>query len=317
MLATVFAIQVRNQVKNLDLSLEGNSILRDASSRIIQAAEHRAMSERKSAEGETKAEHKVCTLSPILAKTCITSCNFDNPSCTTISCETLYGTCTLPDCCVSAKQVGDKIVTTECYRGCCLAVDQNGNATTPYPCKPRGRHCFPGNAVAELKSGYSRRLDRLLVGDQVKVAQNTFSDVFMFTHKVSEATSEFVRIRLASNHTIRLTPGHFIYANGDAIPAGFVKVGDELTLGTGAKSAVISISTAVETGLYNPQTLHGDIVVDGVVSSTYTTAFSPTLGHATLSPLRLLYLALGVTLRMFESGADCLARLLPSAPLGI
>jgi hypothetical protein len=313
MILTICASQARNQVGNFEPGLEKKSIFRGASSGLIQAAEHPTFWQRKLAQAENKSDPRVCSLSPVLVKPCLDSCNFDFPTCTTVSCETMSATCTLPECCVSAKQVGAMIVTTECYKGCCIAVDQNGTLTTPYPCKPKGRHCFPGNALAELKSGYYRRLDRLLVGDQVKVSENTFSDVFMFTHKDSETKSEFVRIVLASSHSIRLTPGHYIYANGEVIPAGLVKVGDELMLGTGAKSAVVSVSTSVETGIYNPQTLHGDIVVDGVVSSTYTTALSPALGHATLAPLRLVYFVFGVTLRIFESGADCVARFLPTA----
>ena len=42
-------------------------------------------------------------------------------------------------------------------------------------------------------------------------------------------------------------------------------------------------------GLYNPLTLAGDIVVDGILASTYTKAVTPKMAHAALAPLRMMY----------------------------
>jgi Hint module len=156
-----------------------------------------------------------------------------------------------------------------------------------------------------------RRMDQLLIGDRVKVAERTFSDVFMFTHKLHNAIAMFVVIRTASGHSISLTPGHYIYVNGVLTSAASVKIGDELDLSTSAHSTVISVSETVQTGLFNPQTLHGDIAVNGIIASTYTTAVSPVLGHAWLTPLRMVYSALGSTTAMLENGAEFAASILP------
>jgi Hint module len=169
--------------------------------------------------------------------------------------------------------------------------------------------CFTADALVELASGAVVRMDALRVGDRVRVGAQGFSDVFLFTHKLAEVRSVFVVLRTASAHVARLTPGHYIYANGALVAAGGVRVGDELTLGCGARSRVMSVS--VEGGLYNPQTLHGDIVVDGVVASTYTTAVSPVLGHAWLAPLRAVYRVLGATTGLLDGGADIAAGLVP------
>jgi hypothetical protein len=156
-------------------------------------------------------------------------------------------------------------------------------------------------------------MDELRVGDRVRVAKDAFSDVFLFTHKIQSATAAFVFIQTTSEHSISMTPGHYVYANGTSlVPAASVRVGDELTLASGARSTVVSISAVVHAGVYNPQTLHGDIVVDEIVASTYTTAVSPVLGHASLSPLRALYSALGVTTGLLNDGADHAVHLLPS-----
>jgi Hint module len=157
------------------------------------------------------------------------------------------------------------------------------------------------------------RMDELRLGDRVSVAKDAFSDVFLFTHKIQRATAAFVFIRTTSDHSISMTPGHYIYANGTSlVPAASVQVGDKLTLASGAFSEVVSISAAVHAGVYNPQTLHGDIIVDGIVASTYTTAVSPVLGHASLSPLRALYSTLGMTTGLLNDGADHAVQLLPS-----
>ena len=82
-----------------------------------------------------------------------------------------------------------------------------------------------------------------------------------------------------------------MYVNGVLAPARSVRAGDNVTLASGRRARVISVGRVRKEGLYNPHTLHGDIVVDGVLTSTYTEAFSPALAHVVLAPLRALYRA--------------------------
>jgi hypothetical protein len=51
------------------------------------------------------------------------------------------------------------------------------------------------------------------------------------------------------------------------------------------------VSHEWKAGLFNPNTLHGDVVVNGVLTSTYTDSLAPSLWHAALWPLRGIYLA--------------------------
>ena len=69
---------------------------------------------------------------------------------------------------------------------------------------------------------------------------------------------------------------------------------------------------SVFVGLYNPHTMDGDIVVDGTVTSTYTAAVAPSLAHAVLWPVRMLY-ALGVDVLsgVFDEGSELIARIAP------
>jgi preprotein translocase subunit YajC len=250
---------------------------------------------------------------------CYASCS--ELKCVDSSCKTSRSTCGEPGCCRASISNGSATVITECYKDCCYAVDDSMDYVKPIPCtgavkdgagkSKSNKKCFPGGALVELESGVTQRMDRLHVGDRVKVAPGMFSDVFMFTHKLETSVHNFLNIRTACGNRIRLTAGHYIYANGILVPAGMVQQGDELTLASGAHCAVISVSETFDVGLYNPQTLEGNIVVDGVMASTYTTAVTPTFGHAWLAPLRKLYLFFGLSSRLLENGADAAADCLP------
>jgi desert hedgehog len=188
-----------------------------------------------------------------------------------------------------------------------------GEPTTPST-KDSSSKCFPAVATVELESGVTVRMDALAVGDRVKVGVDTYSEVIMFSHALGTVESEFISLTTASGATLTLTGGHYLYANGELVAASAVNVGDRLTLASGAESPVTHVSAARGVGLYNPQTLHGDVVVEGVVSSTYTTAVEPGLAHgALLAPARALFrLRLGSALvGLLDDGASALAHLLP------
>lgn len=165
------------------------------------------------------------------------------------------------------------------------------------------RACFPADATVELESGAFVPMSQLNIGDRVKVGADEFSDVFGFTHKVADESFRFVRIEAASGDVMRLTALHYLYVNGEFAAASSVKAGDRIVLGSGAAVEVAAVSTVVSTGLYNPQTVHGDIVVDGIVASTYTATVEPKAAHAILAPLRMVYNVFGYGLT-FEHGAN-------------
>ena len=74
--------------------------------------------------------------------------------------------------------------------------------------------------------------------------------------------------------------------NGKLQTARTVVVGDALS---GAGGNVTAVATEWAEGFYNPHTMTGDIVVDGILTSTYTDAVAPSLAHALLWPVRMLY----------------------------
>lgn len=184
---------------------------------------------------------------------------------------------------------------------------------TEEPSDMEDSECFPGDATVELDDGRHIPMALLVVGDRVRVSATLFSPVFLFTHKLADGAHSFVRLSTASGSSLRMTPGHYVYANGRLTAAAAVRVGDRLErhgLRRGC-DVVTAKDRVVGTGLYNPQTLHGDIVVDGVRASTYTTAVEPAIASALLSPLRALFHATGRSTVLLDGGSARLAALLP------
>ena len=174
--------------------------------------------------------------------------------------------------------------------------------------------CFPGHATVELKTGVAKEMRFLQVGDVVKIGHDHYSPVFAFTHRDKFAKSSFIRLSIQGGVELLVTSGHFVYVNSnELVPANTVAVGQALHLGDGSFSAVVSITREISTGLYNPQTLHGDIIVDGVRTSTYTNAIEPTAAHCALLPLRVWYQMSGFGLRFLENERSEVRRHLEAA----
>lgn len=198
-----------------------------------------------------------------------------------------------------------------CYAGgCCAEYVDTVQAlldTTEADCTLACGGCFPATASIELPKGESKSMDQLTIGDKIHVGAGEYSEVYYFSTEMSETTSKFVELS-TEKAALQLTPGHYLYVNGKLAQASSVQVGDELTLADGSKSAVVAVGTKWGPGLYNPHTMSGDIVVDGVLTSTYTDAVHPKLAHALLFPLRKMYES-GLT---FGAGFSAVTKGLPS-----
>ncbi|KAK1863332.1 hypothetical protein I4F81_005890 [Pyropia yezoensis] len=158
--------------------------------------------------------------------------------------------------------------------------------------------CFPGDATVEVKLRGRVAMANLAIGDVVRVAAGTdaaaWSPVYFFSHKVPAggAAHAYVTLTTASGAALTLTPGHYVMADGVATAAGTVAVGQTLTTASGERSAVTAVGRSVARGgLYNPHTLAGTVMVDGVLASTYTTAVHPTVAAGLLAPLRAAWRA--------------------------
>lgn len=116
-------------------------------------------------------------------------------------------------------------------------------------------------------------------------------------------------LKTAAGTQITLSGSHYVYVNNGELLAA-KSVGGFLTLGGGERSSVVFVGSVFDTGLLNPQTGNGNLIVNGVLSSMYTTAVEPAFAHAIQAPFRLLQ-RYGLKYTTFESGRGSLARLAP------
>lgn len=154
--------------------------------------------------------------------------------------------------------------------------------------KRRGS-CFPADATVTLRTGDHVLMENLVHASSVAIGNNEHSDVFFFGHRDAAAEADYLHLTTASGDSIRLSPGHYIYANGVLKTARSVKIGDKLARGDGSQASVATISKVKLRGMYAPATVHGDLLVNGFLVSSYTDAVHPEIAHRLLSPLRFLY----------------------------
>lgn len=185
--------------------------------------------------------------------------------------------------------------------------------------------CFPADATVQRRDGAVLPLSAVSVGDELRVAAGSgaaaWSRVYMFSHRLLRGTRPFVELTTASGAALTATASHLVYASGALVPAGDVAVGDALEVvdartGEAVSSPVVASRVVGRAGLVNPHTLHGDLVVNGVRASTWTTAVEPAVASALLAPARLAWRLGGVdaSAGVLEGGARGirrLARLLP------
>lgn len=152
------------------------------------------------------------------------------------------------------------------------------------------RECFPHDAVVKLDSGKYVNMAELKIGDRVLVSgSGQFSEVFAFSHQDTASVSVFLRLTTETGRSIKLTPGHIIYINGEAKTANSAMEGDLLTTHEGLMEKISHITLVKAQGLYNPQTLTGDIVVNDIVATTWTVSIEPVTATSMLLPLRMIY----------------------------
>lgn len=131
-------------------------------------------------------------------------------------------------------------------------------------------------------------MEDLTVGDYVFVGYGQYSRIIDFSHADRNVITSFDRFFTESGQILTVTPSHYIHTRRGLLPAKLVTANDFLVLADGGYVSVTAKDRVVERGLFNPHTTQGDIVVDGFLVSTYTSAVKPVSAHALMAPIRLL-----------------------------
>jgi len=181
--------------------------------------------------------------------------------------------------------------------------------------------CFPGDATVQTENGNRISMNRLRVGDRiltvdVATGRSYFDDVIAFLHRSETAKSSFVRLHLQDGSALTLSRRHLVYVLveqhvqqsstemelGSPRFAESVKAGDFVVrVGSPEPSQnasdviverVVHISAVHSAnGVYAPLTTSGNLVVDGVLASSYAEINSHRVAHWAMAPVRAFHAA--------------------------
>lgn len=163
----------------------------------------------------------------------------------------------------------------------------------PAACQ-NSNYCFPADAFAMIRDPVTglpapKRLSATVPSDLAQVVKRdgrlAYSAVYLFPHFQTTGTHTFMQLTTETNSTIRMTPDHYAlvtdtrsaaFAGRKAVAAADVQPGmfvwrTHAFSRTVAPELVIKVDTVTGTGIINPFTLEGNIVIDGIVASSYST----------------------------------------------
>jgi len=159
-------------------------------------------------------------------------------------------------------------------------------------CVKSSSSCFAGGALVQSTNG-SMKISDLKIGDVVKTATG-FEPIVGFLH-AEEGAAEFVELTHPTGK-LPVTGDHLIFlADGRAVTASSVKVGDKLSSGE-----VTNIAEVIRNdGIFAPMTKSGTIEVENTMASAYSSVNSMThaVAHFATAPLRWLGVSPATTSR--------------------
>jgi len=134
--------------------------------------------------------------------------------------------------------------------------------------------CFSPIATTSVHGKGRVMMKDLMNGDNVLTMDGSYQTMYSMNHyhKSKEVTFVQIKTKLESEQPLELSPNHLLYVedNTNPVPASSVKVGDKVWTVKGGKE-VLEINMITREGLYNPLTMDGTIIVDGIAASVYTT----------------------------------------------
>jgi len=172
--------------------------------------------------------------------------------------------------------------------------------------------CFPGDASVSLQGGATTTMSELQVGDRVLTGDGSYRDVYFFAHQEPHVKTRFVAVTLQSKETLEATVDHYVPVSRacdgvtENMYASEVQQGMCLFSSRHGLQRVTKVAAVAKYGIFNPFTLSGDIVVNGVVASSHSSWFLdvlaakasltwlvPSVYQLILAPARVLYGAVG------------------------
>jgi len=136
--------------------------------------------------------------------------------------------------------------------------------------------CFSPLVKAEVLDKGRVMMKDLVVGDKVLTASGEYKTMFSMSHYHKSRDTSFLRIRVDTGveQPLEISHNHLLFTEAKEypVPAASIKVGDKVLTTSSGFREVVELSRITRKGLYNPLTMDGTIVVDGIVASTYTSS---------------------------------------------
>jgi len=157
--------------------------------------------------------------------------------------------------------------------------DKNGGKRSPCGKNPfcveeEFDFCFSPIATTNVYGKGRVMMKDLNAGDKVLTSDGKHQMMYSMNHYHTSKKTVFVQIKtdLELEQPLELTHNHLLYVadNINPVPASAVQVGDIVQTLEGGKE-VLEINRITRDGFYNPLTMDGTIIVDGIIASAYTT----------------------------------------------
>jgi hypothetical protein len=156
-----------------------------------------------------------------------------------------------------------------------------GSPTNPAPAPPTVRppppmmlSCFSSHNWVDVMGIGLVPMDQLRIGDFVRARDDLYSRVYSFGHIQHDVEAEYIQIYVTGlPDPLEISALHMVFVDNKAIRADAVKVGD--ILGEYQDLHVVQmVKTIKRRGVYAPFTESGDIIVNGILASSYVQVFS-------------------------------------------
>ena len=161
--------------------------------------------------------------------------------------------------------------------------------------------CFPASATVVTSNGL-KRMEEVRPGDKLQAVASdgsiVFSEVLMFLDRSPKEVRRYVTLKTERGRTLTLTSTHLVYA-GDrwcdelscmrATYAGMVEEGQAVMVKEEEElvaQLVEEVGVATEQGVFAPLTREGNLLVEGVLASSYAVIDSQGIAHASFAPVR-------------------------------
>jgi hypothetical protein len=130
--------------------------------------------------------------------------------------------------------------------------------------------------TVDVKDKGTVTMDQVHIGDYVHIGRGKYSKVYSFSHIDRDLEAEFLQIHLSDlDSPLELTPDHMVYVFGQPVRGSDVKVGDIL-----GDHMVSNVQVIKRRGVYAPVTYSGNLLVSGVLVSSYVAVLDDVSGPA-------------------------------------